>query len=55
MAETGGVEDGAGAEDALGGEAGELAGVVGHDIHGVRDHENSAVEATLHDLVDHAF
>ena len=55
MAETGGVEDGAGAEDALGGEAGKLSCVVGHDIHGIGDHEDDAIEAAGHDLVDHAF
>ncbi len=53
MAETGGIEDGAGAEDFFGREAGELSGEVSHNVHGVSNHENDAMKAACHDLFDH--
>lgn len=52
-AKTGGIEDGARADDALGGETGEFDGVVGENIHGVGDDKKDTVEAGGHDLLDH--
>lgn len=41
--QTGGVEDGARAEDLAGGEAGVLDGEVGHDVDGVGDHDEDGI------------
>ena len=54
-AETGGVEDGARADDFLGGEAGKLHGIIGEDIHRVSNDKEDAVKAAVHDLLDHTF
>jgi hypothetical protein len=54
-AEARGVEVGAGADDAVGGQAGELVGDVGERVDGVGDDEQRGVRAVLHELRDDLF
>ena len=52
VAEAGGVQHGAGADDAVGRQAGELPGGVGQNVDGVGGDEEDAVESVGHDVVD---
>ena len=53
-AEAGGVEDGAGADDFLSGEAGEFVSIVSKYVHRIGDNKEKPIKTGSHDLLDHA-
>ena len=52
-AEAGGVEDGAGADDAGGRQAGEAGGDLGHHVHGIGGDEQDRVRGGVEHAADH--
>ena len=53
MAQSRGVEEGTGTNHALVRQARDFPGVVAHHVNGVRYHQEDAVKARRHDLLDH--
>lgn len=53
-AESGGIEDGAGADDLLGGKTREFESIVSQYVHGVGNDKKNPVKSGGHDLLNHA-